>query len=72
MDRTKLDTILAKHGLVLVENRYLRGKDHKDGTIGWDAVVDSVFFNNILPETILAEVGKLLNLPKVVMSKKKK
>lgn len=71
MDRKKLDPILKKHGLVLVENRYLKGIDYKDGTVSWDAAIDSIILNNTLPEVVFAEIGKVLNPPKVVTKKKK-
>lgn len=71
MDRTKLDPILKKHGLVLVENRYLKGVDYNDGTVSWEAALESIIFFNSLPETVFAELGKVLNPPKVVVRKKK-
>jgi hypothetical protein len=71
MDRTKLDPILKKHGLEMVENRYLKGVNYEDGTVSWDSVLESIVFNNSVPEDVLAEIGKFLNPPNVVIRKQK-
>ena len=71
MDRTKLDPILKKHGLEMVENRYLKGVNYEDGTVSWDSVLESIVFNNSVPEDVLAEIGRVLNPPNVVIRKPK-
>ena len=71
MDRTKLDPILKKHGLEMVENRYLKGVNYEDGTVSWDSVFESIVFNNSVPEDVLEEIGKFLNPPNVVVRKPK-
>ena len=71
MDRTKLDPILKKHGLEMVENRYLKGVNYEDGTVSWDSVLESIVFNNSLPEDVLTKIGAFLNPPNVVVRKPK-
>ena len=71
MDRNKLDPILKKHGLEMVENRYLKGVNYEDGTVSWDSVLESIVFNNSVPEDVLAEIGRVLNPPNVVIRKPK-
>jgi hypothetical protein len=72
LEKKLLDPILAKHGLILVENRYLKGRDYEDGTVSFEAVIDSIFLHNSTREEILTEIGKMLNPPKKLQKKAKK
>ena len=72
LDAKILTPILEKYDLVLVENRYLKGKNYEDGTVTWDAVIESIVTHKSVPSAIFEEIGKLLNppLPKKMRTKK--